>query len=101
MIDRPFDQIRDRFKENNQKGKELLKYVFEKSDALSLWIIGLSAGGISIIGTNIINIKKSICPTQLNIILLLLSISVASGIIFRGLFLYWFAIQNRISDEID
>jgi len=101
MIDRPFDQIRRLFRENNQKSKELLTYVFEKSDALSLWIIGLSIGGISLIVANIVNLKKTLIASDLNNIVLFLSISVISGIVYRTLFLYWFVIQNHIGFEID
>jgi len=101
MIDRPFDQIRDVVRANNQKSRELTKYVFEKSDALSLWLIGLSIGGIGIFASNVLNIKKSIGATPLAIVLILLSISVVAGIIYRNLWLYWFIIQNNISDCID
>lgn len=101
MNDRPLDQVFATFKNSNQKNKELLKYVFEKSDAISLWIIGLSVGALSLLLTNILNIKKSIPTINLSYLVLSLSVSVIAGIIYRILFLYWFIVQNRISDEID
>jgi hypothetical protein len=100
-IDRPFDQIREIFRTTNRENRELLKYVFEKSDNISLWIIGLSIGGISIYANNIADIQKTISPCFLQPILLLLTISVTSGIIYRGLFLYFFVVLNNTQRGID
>jgi len=100
-IDRPFDQLRDIFRTSNSDSKELLKYVFEKSDNISLWIIGLSIGGISIFANNIADIQKVISPCYLRPILLLLTISVTSGIIYRSLYLYFFVVLNNTIRGID
>ncbi len=101
MIDRPFNQIRDTFKEANTRNKDLVKYVFEKSDSISLWIIGLSIGGISIFANDIGKVKSSINSGYLTPILYLLAISVASGIIYRVLYLNFFVLLNHIMDGID
>ena len=66
MIDRPFDQFRDIFNKSSQDSRDLLKYVFEKSDNISLWIIGLAIGGISIFANKIADIQKAISPDILN-----------------------------------
>ncbi len=100
-IDRPFDQFREIFRTSNNDSKELLKYVFEKSDNISLWIIGLSIGGISIFANNIADIQKAISQSYLRPILLLLTISVTSGIIYRGLYLYFFVVLNNSIRGID
>lgn len=100
-IDKPFDQLREIFRTSNNDSKELIKYVFEKSDNISLWIIGLSIGGISIFANNIADIQKVISPCYLRPILLLLTISVTSGIIYRGLFLYFFVVLNNTIRGID
>ncbi|MEJ7736124.1 MAG: hypothetical protein WKF97_01755 [Chitinophagaceae bacterium] len=100
-MDRPFDQFRDIFRKSNEQDIELLKYVFEKSDNISLWIIGLAIGGISIFANNIGDITKVIAPHFLKPILLLLAISVSSGIIYRGLYLYFFVILNHNLRGID
>ena len=100
-IDRPFDQLREIFRTSNRESRELLKYVFEKSDNISLWIIGLATGGISIFANNIGDIQKVVSPCLLRPILLLLAISVTSGIIYRGLYLYFFVVQNNIMTGID
>lgn len=91
---RPFDLYRDIFRESIQKDKELLKYVFEKSDNISLWIIGLSVGGISIFANNIADVKNAIDDKWLRPILWLLASSVTSGVIYRSLYLYFFTILN-------
>lgn len=100
-IDRPLDQLREIFRASNRESKELLKYVFEKSDNISLWIIGLSIGGISIFANNIADIQKVISLCYLRPILLLLAISVTSGIIYRGLYLYFFVVMNNTLRGID
>ena len=94
-IDRPYDQFLEIFRTSNRESRELLKYVFEKSDNISLWIIGLSIGGISIFANNIADIQTVISPCFLRPILLLLSISVTCGIMYRGLFLYYFVLLDN------
>jgi len=101
MIDRPFDQFRDTFKEANTRSKELFKYVFEKSDSISLWIIGLSVGGISIFANNIGKVKGAINPHLLSPILYLLAISVTSGILYRVLYLNLYVQLSQTLDGID
>lgn len=100
-IKRPSDQVIEIFRATNREDKELLKYVFEKSDNISLWIIGLSIGGISLFANNIADIQKTIPLYLLRPILLLLAISVTSGIIYRGLYLYFFVVLTNIQRGID
>lgn len=99
--ERPFDQLRGLFRASNRDNKELLKFVFEKSDSISLWIIGLAIGGISIFANNIANAQKSICPEMLRPILLLLAISVTTGIIYRSLYLYFFVVLSNTQQGMD
>jgi len=101
MIDRPFDQIRDTFREGNAKNKDLVKYVFEKSDSISLWIIGLAVGGISIFANNIGKVKDAVPANYLSAILYLLATSVTAGILYRIFFLRLYVILNQIGDGID
>jgi len=100
-IDRPFDQFIEISRTSNRESRELLKYVFEKSDNISLWIIGLSIGGISIFANNIADIQKVISPCFLRPILFLLSISVTSGIMYRSLYLYFFVLLDNTLRGID
>lgn len=101
MTDRPFDQLRDAFKEANTRTKELFKYVFEKSDSISLWIIGLSVGGISIFANNLGKVKDSVNPDFLSLILYLLAISVTTGILYRLLYLNFYVLLSQTLDGID
>jgi len=100
-IDRPFDQLREIFRAANNENKELLKYVFEKSDSISLWIIGLSVGGISIFANNITGLQGLIPLCKLRPILLLLAISVTTGILYRAFYLYFFVVLNNAMRGID
>lgn len=100
-IKRPSDLLRDLIRKNNLENRELVRFVFEKSDNISLWIIGLSIGGISIFANNIANIQAALSRDSLNLILLLLAISVTAGIIYRALFLYFFGILNNAIRGID
>ena len=101
MIERPFNQIRDTFKKANINNKELVTYVFEKSDSISLWIIGLSISGISIFASDIGNIKHAFKPGSLSVLMVLLAVSVASGIIYRILYLNMYVQINHIMNGID
>ncbi len=100
-IDRPFVQLRELFRAANQENRELLKYVFEKSDSISLWVIGLAVGGISIFANNIADVQGAISPAYLKPILLLLTTSVTSGIVYRGMYLYFFVVLNKTIQGID
>ncbi len=100
-IKRPFEQFLEIFRTTNRESKELLKYVFEKSDNISLWIIGLAIGGVSIFANNIADIQNVILPCYLKPILLMLAISVTSGIIYRGLYLYLFVLLDGNFRGID
>jgi hypothetical protein len=100
-MERPFRQILGIFNENIPKDKELLKFVFEKSDSISLWIIGLSIGAISIIANDIGKIKGAIPHPYLSTIMYLLVISVITGILYRMSCLYFFVINNHISKNLE
>lgn len=98
---RPFDQMTKLVRENNVKSTELTKYIFEKSDSMSLWLIGLSVGGISIFSNNIFNIKNGINPHSFRLILFLLAISITTGIIYRFLYLFYFYLESQIGIQYD
>jgi len=101
QAERPFVQIRELFRNINKENRELLRYVFEKSDSISLWIIGLSIGGISVIANNIADVQKARSSNHLRPLLLLLAISVTSGIIYRILYLYFFVVLTHTQQGID
>lgn len=92
---RPFDKIRKIFKDSVSENDDLLKYIFEKSDSISLWIIGLAIGSVSLVANNIADIQKTISPEYLKPILLLLTISVVAGIFYRSYYLYFFIVLTN------
>jgi hypothetical protein len=100
-IDRPFVQLRELFRITNLENRELLKYTFEKSDSISLWVIGLAVGGITIVASKIGDVNSAISTDDLRVILLLLAISVTCGIFYRSLFLYFFSLHNHALRGID
>lgn len=89
---RPFVKIKRIFKDSLNQDEELAKYVFEKSDNISLWIIGLSIGALSIVANNIADIQRALSPVYLKPILLLLAVSITSGIFYRAFYLYFYVI---------
>lgn len=93
-IESPSTLIKEIFRTINRDNRETLKYVFEKSDGFALWIIGIAIGGISFFANNIGNVKNAISAGQLKLLLCLLAISVASGILYRVSYLYFYLILN-------
>lgn len=97
---RPFVKIRSIFKDALIHDEDLLKYVFEKSDSISLWIIGLSIGALSIVANNISDIQNSISHECLKPILFLLALSITTGILYRGFYLYFFVIVTTTNKAL-
>ncbi len=93
-IESPSTLIKEIFRTINRDNRETLKYVFEKSDGFALWVIGIAIGGISFFANNIGNVKNAISTGQLKLLLCLLAISVASGILYRVSYLYFYLIIN-------
>ena len=100
-MERPFIQIKRLLREVNKKELDTFKFIFEKSDNISLWIIGLAIGGIAIFANNIADIQNSIPNSYLNSVLTLLTISICCGIIYRILYLYFFIALNNSFGAID
>lgn len=100
-IERPFNQYLEMSRANNRANWDLLKYVFEKSDNISLWIISIAIGAISIFANNIADVQSVISLYYLKPILLMLTTSVTSGIIYRGLYLYLFVLMDANHRGID
>lgn len=94
-MERPSNQIKDLFRKINIENRDTLKYIFEKSDNITLWIIGIAIGAISLFANNIGEIQNSIPPEKLKPILLLLTVSITSGIIYRASYLYFFVLANN------
>lgn len=104
MLNDPYIQIRKLYRATNNESKEFAKYAFEKVDSISIWIIGLSIGSISLFASNIKNIKLAVQGHglfNLNTILLLLFISVVCGIFYRIIFLLFYMNLNNAFRGMD
>jgi hypothetical protein len=83
---RPFDTVRDLFFENLDKSLENARYNFSNSEKFMVWIVGFSIAGLSIIVTNLTKFNQDFNHCIIKTILILLSISIISGIIYRWAF---------------
>lgn len=104
---RPFDIIREIFFENLDKLKENQRYNFSNSDKYMIWVVGFAISGLSIIVTNLTNFNNIFSHSIIKTILVLLSTSIISGIIYRWFFYLWqlqyqnieFYLQGAFSDK--
>lgn len=83
---RPFEFVMDNFFENLDKVKENQRYNFNNSERFMIWIVGFSIGGLSIIVTNLAQFTNSFDYSTIKTILILLSTSIISGILYRWFF---------------
>jgi hypothetical protein len=91
---RPFETVTETFFENLDKLKENQRYNFANSERFMIWIVGFSIGGLSIIVTNLTQFNQSFSHCIVKTILMLLSLSILSGIVYRWAF-YLFQIQYQ------
>lgn len=104
---RPFDIVRETFFENLDKLKENQRYNFSNSDKYMVWVVGFSIGGLSIIVTSLTKFNNSFSHHIIKTVLVLLSTSIISGIIYRWAFYLWqiqyqsieFYLQGAFSDK--
>ncbi|WP_461639192.1 hypothetical protein [Labilibaculum euxinus] len=83
---RPFEFVMDNFFENLDKVKENQRYNFNNSERFMIWIVGFSIGGLSIIVANLTKFTNSFDHSTIKTILILLSTSIISGILYRWFF---------------
>jgi hypothetical protein len=106
-MQRPFEAVREYFFENLDKLKENQRYNFSNSDKYMVWVVGFSIGGLSIIVTNLTQFNQTFSHSTIKIILVLLAISIISGILYRWAFYLWqiqyqnieFYLQGAFSDK--
>lgn len=91
---RPFDTVREAIFELMQNHKQHSKELIEQIDKLLLWVVGFSIGGLSLIVSNLATFSKGFNYGILKSILILLSISIISGIVFR-IACYFIQIYNN------
>jgi hypothetical protein len=92
---RPFDTVKDLFFENLDKSLENVRYNFSNSEKFMVWIVGFSIAGLSIIVTNLTKFNQDFNHSIIKAILILLSISIISGIIYRWAF---YAFQTQFQN---
>lgn len=92
----PFEHYSEIALQENKEGTELVKYIFEKEDKATFWIVGFSIGGISIIANNMFSFADRFPNPNINLVLIFLIISVVSGIIQRNLSLHFLIVLSQI-----
>lgn len=90
----PFDEIIDIYSENLERVRENQLRNFENSEKFMLWIVGFSIGGLSLIISNFTSFHNHYDSKIIKIVLIFLTISVISGIIYRWAF-YSFQIHYQ------
>lgn len=101
MLERPFTFIRNIFKKENQQDRELMKFVFEKSDGITLWIIGFSIGTVAALSTQITDLYKLFSVSETKTIFLFLFISIFCGVFYRIIYLSYYVFIDRAFRQID
>ncbi len=101
MLQRPFPAIRKIFRKNNSDAKELMKFVFEKTDSILLWLIGLSIGVIAALSSKFADLYKLFTVEETKCIFLFLFTSVVCGIIYRVIYLWYYILIDGAFRQID
>jgi hypothetical protein len=97
LMKRPFDTVRQMFLKNLSKTRENSRSNFEQLDKFMVWIVGFSIGGVSILATNLSQFTRAYNHDLVKIILILLSISIITGIIYRWSF-YLFQVEYQAAE---
>lgn len=91
---RPFEFVLETFMGNLDKVRENQKNNFNNFEKFMTWIVGFSIGGLTIIVTNLTQFSQAFSHNTIKTILILLSISIISGIFYRWFF-YLLQIQYQ------
>lgn len=91
---KPSEIIQELIIENLDKLQENQRHNFSNIDKFMIWVVGFSIGGISIIATNITQFNQLFSHLIIKITLILLVISVISGLVYRWFF-YLFQAQYQ------
>ncbi len=96
-MERPFDtQLRQSY-ETLEKTKENFIFNFNQNDKILVWVVGFSITAISLIVSNISDLNNNYSLNVVKAILVLLTISIISGIVYRlSALLYLTEYQNTL-----
>lgn len=83
---RPFESLTEGLVNNLERQRENQLYNFSNSEKFLIWIVGFSIGGLSIIFANLPTLKECYSEDVLKTVLILLAISILSGMIYRWTF---------------
>lgn len=101
MKERPFKFVRNIFKNENLQQRELMKFIFEKSDNLLLWLIGFSIGTVAALSSKITELHKLFTEAETKTIFLFLFISIFCGVIYRIIYLFYYILIDGAFRQID
>lgn len=91
----PFEVLTNTMFENLTIQRENQRFNFNYLDNFMIWIVGFAIGGLSIIAANLTALNKLLDHHVIKIILILLTVSIVSGIIYRwSFYLYQVYYQN-------
>jgi hypothetical protein len=93
---RPFEFVMDTFFEGLDNLKENQRLNFNNSEKFMIWVVGFSIGGLSIIVTNLAQFSNSFDHCTIKTILILLSTSIISGILYRWFFYIYQTLYQNI-----
>ena len=98
---RPFELIRDATTENLARSREDLKAGIEQAHAFMVWIVGFSVGGLYLIVSNPAKVLNPYSHCLLKTMLILLTTSVVTGIIYRLAIYRFLARYNSVMVYIE
>lgn len=82
-MERPFETVRNMVFDLVKDHKVHSKQLIEQIDGLMVWIVGFSIGGLSLIVSDLAKFDGRFTYSLLKVVLILLCLSIISGIVFR------------------
>lgn len=90
----PYVSLRKLFRKNNAEAKELTRYIFEKSDSITMWIIGLSFGSMGVLVATLKDINKYLSTGEVKTVFLFLFLGALFGILYRIFYLWYYTLMD-------
>ncbi len=96
-MERPFDTVINYFSESLERTVKYDRQNHEFLHSFSIWILGFSLGGLSLLFSNFLDLKTHFSHTTLKTFICLLAVSIITGILHR---LYLFAYQTEYNSNL-
>jgi hypothetical protein len=71
------------------------RYFFEKTDTLTLWLVGLAGGSIVLIMSGLDKVLQILSPVYTGVVLILFVLAIIVGVFYRLIFLDFFEVEAR------